>query len=116
MKDRLKAAFNKFASQTITYKRAIITDGALNSIKNVTYTDETVKHCVIKSANPKEQKEVEGTHYGLRLNVIFYKDTRFEVSFEDRVVWQSEEYQITNFKRLEQIPGFHKTVLEIERI
>lgn len=116
MKQRLISSFNKFAKQTITYKRAVITDGTLNAIKTIGYVEETINNCVVKSAKPKESKEVEGINYGLRLNVIFYKDTRFEVAFEDRIVWKSDEYQITEFKRLEQIPGLHKTVIEIERI
>ena len=116
MKARLISAFNKFAKQTVTYKRATITDGTLNAIKTIEYEDETIYNCVVKSANPKESKEVEGVNFGLRLNVIFYKDTRFEVAFEDRIVWKTEEYLITQFKRLEQIPGLHKTVIEIEKI
>lgn len=120
-KFRLVKAFSMFAKQSVIYKRAVMESSELKSVERVAnYQEFPIPKCVIKTAKPSVQGVTEETHYGLRLNVIFLSEDMFIVSFHDRVCFgsaqQPDEYRITDFKNLEQLPGFHKTVLEIEKL
>lgn len=93
----------------------------LKSVERVaSYQEFPIPKCVIKTAKPNIRNVTEETHYGLRLNVIFLSESKFEVSYHDRVCFgsaqQTDEYRITDFKNLEQLPGLHRTVLEIEKL
>jgi hypothetical protein len=113
---RLKKAFNLFATESIIYQKANLTLSELNSISRVeSYEEIPIGKCVVKSSKPAIQNQIDEIHYGLRLNVVFLTDAKFEVSFFDKVIWKGDEYRITDFKNLEQIPKLHRTVLEVEK-
>lgn len=106
-----------FAKQSVIYKRAVLEESGLKSIEKVArYEEFPIPKCIVKSAKPQVGNVTEETHYGSRLNVVFLSENKFDAKFHDMVIWQNDDYKITDFKYLEQLPGLHKTVLEIEKL
>jgi len=114
IRNRLRQSFEMLANHSITYKKAILSDSNINAYEKVdSYEETTYNHVALNTAN--DRTVIYNTEYESKLYITFLVSNSFNVNKAyDRVILLGNEYKITDYNFLEQIPGLRKLKLEIE--